>query len=628
MSTSGRIQSGGFSGGSYFYMQWQLAGQDINGNYSVINWQWGLSIAGGGWYWGSNAIKSVSGYINGGNLVFGANTWSNLSGAGDHQLLAGSFTIGHNSDGNKSFDMSSTGYSYGDGNFGNSGAWDLPAIPRHASLNNLSMDGPGITAYDEGPVWLEFANPAGTAVDAWVESPAGGTRIWTDANSGTHHDFNFDTAHIQALQQSSPNSNAFTIRIGIHDSLGGDNWDYRDRTMYIKNDTGQANPTFSTFTFKDNNATTAAITGNNQYLIQGYSDLLVTIPSANKATPKKFATMSSYSVSIGKFSNNAAYSTSTINYDVGAVSDVSGAQLLTVRAVDSRGNSTAVQNSVTILPYSAPIVKATATRANGFDDALILHVTGTVSPLTVSGTDKNHVNSTSGVQYRVATDSGAYGSWTNVTSTQAAGTGAIAVPTDAIIAAQGATSSNHSFSIQVMITDGITSTTQTLSVTQGLSIFRIGKDSKLYYKEVEFSTAFNETKSIFVSGLAGVGGNGTWQPLGLSGFIAGNGTLYNSTNANGNYIEYPIYLTAGTYSGETFFCATTNAPLVDVTINGNTAYTVDLYSASTTERIIDSSNIVITQSGIQTWRFKANGLNAAATGYYIRMIGMRLFKTS
>lgn len=134
MATSGRINSGG-GNSTYFYFQWQLAGQDVGGNYSVINWQAGINISGGA-YWLSNAVKIYGTYINGGGNV-GSGTWSNQSGNGDHQLLSGSYTIGHNGDGTKNFGASINGWLYGYGDYGTSGSWDLPQIPRYANITGF-----------------------------------------------------------------------------------------------------------------------------------------------------------------------------------------------------------------------------------------------------------------------------------------------------------------------------------------------------------------------------------------------------------------------------------------------------------------------------------------------------------
>jgi hypothetical protein len=176
-STSGRIQSGS-ANFSYFYFQWQLVFQDTPSNYSHINWQWGLNTSNSA-FWGSNAVKSVSGYINGG-LAFGANT----------------------------------------------GSWDLPNIPRAATLSALSMDGGGIPATDEGPMWVEFANPAGSNVQVFIDSLDTSTRIYTSGYVGSRHNVDFSGGTLTAaLQNAIPNSNTGTIRIGIYDaSFGSYDW--------------------------------------------------------------------------------------------------------------------------------------------------------------------------------------------------------------------------------------------------------------------------------------------------------------------------------------------------------------------------------------------------------------------
>lgn len=498
-STSGRINSG--SGNStYFYFQWQLAGQNIGGNYSTINWQWGVNISGGA-FWQSNAIKSVSGYIDGG-LAFGANTWSNISGNGDHQLLAGSWNIGHNSDGSRSFGMSSTGWLYLNGNFSNSGGWDLPQIPRHATITGATgvIDDEALTYY------VTYSNPAGAAIDAYIDLPSLGVGAFNRVfNYGSGNPIDF-TTDITAIRTAMVNSPVQTIRYVIHDTVGGsDSWSYIDTLISIKNDHGQANPTFTDYTYKDNNSTTSTITGNDQYLIQGYSDLLVTVSTANKATPNKNAVMDHYLVNIGGYSNNAAYSSgSDVTKDVGTISDITGARTLAVSAYDSRYFFTTINKTVNILPYSVPVVSSTAVRSNGYDDALILTLSGSVSPLTISGTDKNSIHSSvtstaNKVEYRYSTDGGSFGSWIDLSATQTSGTGIVTGNSTVTIAASGSASSQHSFQIQVKITDKLNSTTQTINVSKGTPIFRIGTDGNLYYQELQFISTNSVTSGSTIS---------------------------------------------------------------------------------------------------------------------------------
>jgi hypothetical protein len=470
-STSGRIQSGS-ANFSYFYFQWQLVFQDTPSNYSHINWQWGLNTSNSA-FWGSNAVKSVSGYINGG-LAFGANTWSGISGNGDHQLLSGSWDIGHNSDGTKNFGMSSTGFLISNGNFSNSGSWDLPNIPRAATLSALSMDGGGIPATDEGPMWVEFANPAGSNVQVFIDSLDTSTRIYTSGYVGSRHNVDFSGGTLTAaLQNAIPNSNTGTIRIGIYDASFG-SYDYRDRSYSIKNDTGQANPTFSTVAYHDSNSTTATLTGNNQFIVQNASTLNIDIASGNKATSNKGASMVSYTASINAVPTNVSYTTSTINAALGAV-DASSDQIMSVTATDSRGNTTTVNKTVTMVPYLVPTVTAIGEREDGFGADTTIDITAGYSTVTVSGTPKNSVNNSTGIGYKVwAVGDSEPGSYTLVPSTYSGGN--VTITSDPVETLDQDTS----FNLKVRVTDALNTTVYTTLIGIGKAAFRIGADGNVY----------------------------------------------------------------------------------------------------------------------------------------------------
>lgn len=130
MANSGRVLSG-TKKTSTFYLDWQVASQSTEGNYTVVNWQTGLKITGGD-LWYSNAVKINSAVING-STVQSTTKYSNIKNTGEHQLASGSTTIYHNSDGTKSFSASISGWLYSCGNTSGSGSFDLPTIPRYFS---------------------------------------------------------------------------------------------------------------------------------------------------------------------------------------------------------------------------------------------------------------------------------------------------------------------------------------------------------------------------------------------------------------------------------------------------------------------------------------------------------------
>ncbi|MEH7207617.1 DUF859 family phage minor structural protein [Priestia megaterium] len=148
-----------------------------------------------------------------------------------------------------------------------------------------------------------------------------------------------------------------------------------------------SNPTFSAsnISYKDVDTTTTALTGNNQYIIQNKSSLTVTIGTG--ATGVNSATIASYLVTVNGVSKSV---TATGDVAFGVI-NASSNLTISVKAIDSRGNSTTVTKTATVLAYSAPTITIVANRANGFDDPTTIMVSGNLSPLTISGTNKNSI---------------------------------------------------------------------------------------------------------------------------------------------------------------------------------------------------------------------------------------------
>ena len=151
-------------------------------------------------------------------------------------------------------------------------------------------------------------------------------------------------------------------------------------------------PTFTNFTYSDSNTATVAVTGDNQILISGRSNLIV---SANTATAKDGATIVSYTASFG----GKSASSSTTNINVGTV-QAAGTALLSVTATDSRGYSTTVTKTVTSLPYNKPAFSSIEVSRDTTDDSYIsVNVVGSFQSILVNGVEKNAVESFS-YQYR------------------------------------------------------------------------------------------------------------------------------------------------------------------------------------------------------------------------------------
>ena len=180
------------------------------------------------------------------------------------------------------------------------------------------------------------------------------------------------------------------------------------KTATVSTSATNSSPTMGTFTFKDSKSATVTITGNDQYLIQGQSTLEVT-PSA--ATAKNNATIVQYAATC-----NGVTVTNTTGaaLTVGAVAK-SGSVTVTVTATDSRGYTVSQSKTVTVIAYAIPKVSSISLRrTNDIEAEMQLTFSGSISPITISSTQKNALLY---VRYRYKkTSASSYGSYVSILS--------------------------------------------------------------------------------------------------------------------------------------------------------------------------------------------------------------------
>lgn len=462
MALSGSINGSVGSGSSYnSYIRYDWsATQSIANNTSTITANLYLIIGAGT---STNASETGNIYIDGAGNTY--NNGTQARSAGTYFMGQYIRTINHNSDGTKTFSFSgqfTSSWSY----FGSlyvSGTQTLDTIPRrsHPTLSASSANiGQSITVY---------TNRASTSFTHTLQFwfPLGGSEIKVLEVTGVTDSYVFNTASIAStLYAQIPNANSGLFEVDCYTysggtPIGGNGW--VQGTLNVT----ASNPTFTNFTYLDTNSTTTTITGNNQYLIQGYSTLRAVITSANKAVAINSATMSKYTFNINGATVEQAYATTDINKDIGVIS-ASSNQTLTINAIDSRVNSTAVAKTVNMVAYSAPVVNASATRLNNFDASTTLVVSGSFSLLNVNGTNKNTIGTT-GVQYRYRQDGGTWGAWTPMTRTL--GTGTFTTTNVPLTLAN-----TSIFDFEIKATDVLATTTYSLTVGKGLPLFMISNN--------------------------------------------------------------------------------------------------------------------------------------------------------
>lgn len=177
-------------------------------------------------------------------------------------------------------------------------------------------------------------------------------------------------------------------------------------TCTVQTTSANSAPTMGAFTFKDGRSTTATVTGNDQLFIQGYSWLYVT-PAA--ATAKNGASIVSYAATCNGVT---ASNTTGAQINLSTIAK-SGSLDVVVTATDSRGYTVSNTQKITVIAYAKPKVSSVSLRrTNDIEAEMQLTFNGSISPITVDGTQKNSLKY---VQYRYKlTSASSYGSYTSI----------------------------------------------------------------------------------------------------------------------------------------------------------------------------------------------------------------------
>lgn len=323
---------------------------------------------------------------------------------------------------------------------------------------------------DEGNPKITYTNPLGniaTTLQARIENSTGTSAYVEYRNinkTGTlSYTFNFTTTERNTLRSACSNSSSpLVVKFVIKTVVDGTTyWSTVNKTMSIVN----GNPTFTDFAYADTNTTVSNLIGTNQALVQGKSNLQVTISSANKMVAIKQASPKNYTASIDNKTIPANYSTNDVVIDMGTISS-SGTQRLTVTAYDSRDNFTPQYKDITIYEYKKPVVNATVERLNNFENQTTLSIDGEYSKLVVGGEAKNTILNGS-YKYR---ETG--GNWTDPNPLLIIATDGRFYCDNVILSLDN----SKSFEFEVSITDELDTTTVSLTLDIGKAIFFISSN--------------------------------------------------------------------------------------------------------------------------------------------------------
>lgn len=458
MANSGSFGTSSYSNRNLTF-NWWVNSQDIGGNYTDIGWNLVGSGSASDWYKSGNFKVVIDG-----EQVYYSSTRINLYNG--TTVASGTKRIYHNSDGGRSFSAYAEAGIYTIAvNVSGSGSWDLPRIARYSSITGAD------NFNDEGNPNMTFTNPSGGYFALRCKMEVGGNTQFIvrdiSANS-TSCKFNLTDDERTKLRNATPNSNSLAVRFTVCCMNGSTELSasYLDRTMTIVN----ANPSFSNFTYEDTNSDVVEITGNNQVLVKGLSNLQAIISSTNKMVAKKQATAKNYVSTIDTVNISSNYTADDLTIDIGTIKSV-GTQRLGIRAYDSRNNSTLAYKDITVYDYDKPVINASVTRLNNFENQTTLKVAGTYSKLVIDNVSKNIVKT---LQYRYRETNGTRSSWKMLTSTINDGKFTC---NDVILSLDN----TKSFDFEIQAIDNLETTTLSLTLDIGQAIFFISSNKKTCY---------------------------------------------------------------------------------------------------------------------------------------------------
>lgn len=367
-------------------------------------------------------------------------------------------TIPHNADGSKTISVSA--YIDHSRFSSNSQGFNvaLTTIPRQANI----VSAPDF--YDTDNPTITYSNPAGniaaiTSLQACISLTGAVADVpYRDiSKTGTSYTFNLTQAERNTLLAACPNSNTLSVRFIIRTVLSGQTY-YSTviKTMTVKN----ANPTITGSSYADTNATTTAITNNNQQIIQGQSTVSFSFTSL---AALKYATLTKVEVTVNAVTVSSNLSGSSVSNKTVAFGTINSTSNLaaSIKLTDSRGNTTTQSLNITMLAWSLPTALISCARLNNYYSDTNLNVDAVYSSLD----SKNTI--TIQYQYKEVSSS----SWSALTTIQDN------VPTTVIL------DNTKQWNLKIIVTDRIGSTTYNLTVDRGLPI--------IYFDRLKRSVGIN-----------------------------------------------------------------------------------------------------------------------------------------
>ena len=424
-------------------------------------------------------------------------------------------------------------YGAGTGSVSLSGV-TLPRIPRASVLGTI----PAFVYDGNAGVGAAFSVPTTRYYSGFYDVltiSVGGTTIHT-INGYTGGTVTLPSTAVNAAyaKMTTSNSAKFTFLLTTYSSSSKTTvigTSTKTATGSISS-TGRA-PSFTTFTYADQNATTIALTGDSSSIVQGYSLLRATVSAANKATANKGASMSKYQLNIGGVITEVAYGTGAVTLSNASPQSAT----IGVTAIDSRGNTKTVYQTATFIKYTDTVVKSgSASRAlNGAGTETSLTYAGSFSAVDFGAA----TNTILSAQYRYKrANASSYGDWTAL-ALPTITDGAYSASNVAITGDLGASGFNldYAYTLQIRVTDRLSEAVYALQINAGKPIIALHKEGIALGKPYTTPGIIDSAWTLGISG-GGTGAGTATAALANLGLPVTSGTWTPKLIASGGGMTY------------------------------------------------------------------------------------------
>ena len=433
--------------------------------------------------------------------------------------------IAHNSDGTKSVSWSwrcPTGTSVL-GTISASGTKTLTTINRKANVTSAT------NFTDTTNTTLQFSNPGNFKLAPYINFYADSsttTKLYgiqrAVVSYSSPYTWNLSEAERNAIRNALGTRASAYATVGVETRNGSTILGYSSKGVTFTNVIQP--PTFTNFEVEDINPQTLAITNDKNKFIMGYSTLQITISGDNKAIANKGASMSYYLV------NGQQY---TYSDSVVITIEKWNNDNIEITAVDSRGNSTKVNKTITKAEYT-PLEKLgmTVTRLGNVSEETLLSYSGKMIKTLPNG--NANILSVS-YQYKKTTDEN-YTTGTTIITPTIDNDGNFSFENYIDGDTQNGFNINNSYNILVTVSDVLSSIQYLYTLNSGIPAIAVKGNN------ISFHNAYNENDdaNIQLNGKVSLNGQEVLASYVLYEDEAGSNSNITLSDSAANYKYFEI----------------------------------------------------------------------------------------